>query len=96
LVVVEVPGGSPIGGGRTVASASDGSEALFRDEHDPMHRLAFTLLAGDDDAAEVVQEAFVTAGARWDEIANPGGYLRTCVVNGCRRTLRTRDARRMS
>jgi RNA polymerase sigma factor (sigma-70 family) len=60
-------------------------EELFRREYEPMHRLAFTLLHSDGDAEEVVQDAFIAVADHLDTIANPGGYLRTCVVNGARK-----------
>jgi RNA polymerase sigma factor (sigma-70 family) len=31
-----------------------------------------------------VQDAFVRLHGRWRRVDNPGGYLRTSVVNGCR------------
>jgi len=52
-----------------------------------MVRLATLLLGSTSAAEEVVQEAFVSTYRRWDRLQDPqaaGGYLRTCVVNGCR------------
>lgn len=63
-------------------------EDLYGLEYQPMVRLAFVLLGRDGPAEEVVQDAFARVYERWDSLHTPGGYLRTCVVNGCRDTLR--------
>jgi RNA polymerase sigma factor (sigma-70 family) len=76
--------------GVTVANIDDRVEALFRREYEPMHRLAFTLLRCDAEAEEVVQDAFISVMGRLDTIANPGGYLRTTVLNGARKHLARR------
>ena len=53
-------------------------------------RVAVLLVGSAAQAEEVVQDAFAAVGERWDTIDNPGGYLRTTVVNGCRMVLRRR------
>lgn len=65
-------------------------EELYLAEYRPMVRLAFVMLGGDGPAEEVTQDAFARVYERWDRIDNPGGYLRTCVLNGCRDVLRRR------
>lgn len=57
---------------------------LYRREYGPIVRLAFLLVGSNEVAEELVQDAFVAVHRRWEAVANPGGYLRTCVVNGCR------------
>ena len=64
--------------------------SLFRRERDPMLRLAVLLVGSRAVAEEIVQDAFVVTSERWSNVANHGAYLRTCVVNGCRMTLRRR------
>jgi RNA polymerase sigma factor (sigma-70 family) len=64
--------------------------ALFRRERDPMLRLAVLLVGSRAVAEEIVQDAFVVTSERWSNVVNHGAYLRTCVVNGCRMTLRRR------
>lgn len=71
--------------------ASGGFDELFAREHVPMVRLASLLLGSSHLAEEVVQDAFASVGARWDEIDRPGAYLRTVVVNGSRAVLRRRE-----
>jgi RNA polymerase sigma-70 factor (ECF subfamily) len=71
-------------------------EALFRAEYEPMHRLAYTMLGSDADAEEVVQDAFLALATRWASVQNPGGYLRTSVVNGVRKRWRTQSRRAYS
>ncbi len=68
---------------------------LYRAEYPGMVRLAFTL-TGDGGAAEdVVQDAFALLQPRFGRVDNPGGYLRTTVVNLCRnRERRSQRARR--
>ena len=55
-----------------------------------MVRLASLMVDSVGEAEHVVQDAFVAMYRRYDAIENPGGYLRTSVVNGCRRVLRRR------
>jgi RNA polymerase sigma factor (sigma-70 family) len=62
----------------------DNVEHLFRTHHGPMVRLAFVLTGVGSIADEVVQEAFLKTHANWSRLDNPGGFLRTAVVNGCR------------
>ncbi|MEA2704944.1 MAG: hypothetical protein QOD63_2889, partial [Actinomycetota bacterium] len=59
-------------------------ESLYASEYRPLVRLAFVMLGGSNRAEEVVQDAFGRVYERWASLDNPGGYLRTCVVNGCR------------
>jgi RNA polymerase sigma factor (sigma-70 family) len=71
-----------------------GFEALFLAERRPMVRLAVLLVDSRAIAEEIVQEAFVGLVARWEDLEQPGAYLRTSVVNGCRMVLRRREAAR--
>lgn len=83
---------------------TDEFEALYRERHGPMVRLA-ALICGDAGAAEeIVQDAFVAVhgalAARPDGIDNPPAYLRRSVVNGChswgrRQTMRADRERRI-
>ena len=63
--------------------ATDDFSATFTRERTPMVRLAFLMLGSEALAEEVVQDGFVALLENWDQVDNPGGYLRRCVVNGC-------------
>ena len=63
--------------------AADDFDDLFTRERTPMVRLAFLMLGSEALAEEVVQDSFIAVLERWDELDNPGAYLRRCVVNGC-------------
>ena len=69
-------------------------EALYADEVDAMARLAFLMVGSEEQAEELVHDAFARLYERWDRVDNPGGYLRTCVVNGCKDRLRRRGVER--
>jgi RNA polymerase sigma-70 factor (sigma-E family) len=71
-----------------------GFEALYVAEYEPMLRVAFLLVDSTDLAEEVVHDAFAKVYERWSRVANPGAYLRTCVVNRCRDLQRRRRTER--
>lgn len=61
-----------------------GFERHYRSEYEGMVRLAVLLLRSREPAEEAVHDAFAKVYERWPKLTNPGGYLRTCVVNRCR------------
>jgi RNA polymerase sigma factor (sigma-70 family) len=66
-------------------------EALYRAEYTGMVRLAYTLVASNAEAEEIVQDSFVEISQRIAELGQQsGGYLRTVVVSRCRSALRRR------
>lgn len=70
-------------------------EDLYRLRYAAMVRLAALLLGSDGNAEEVVQDAFIRVGRRWNRVQQPVAYLRTAVVNASRSQLRrTRVERR--
>lgn len=73
------------------ATETTGFDDLFTVERRPMTRLAFLLTGSEAVAEEVVQDAFAQVYERWDRLDRPGGYLRTCVVNGARRAGKRRS-----
>jgi RNA polymerase sigma-70 factor (sigma-E family) len=77
----------------TPAIWADSFVDLYRAEQPAMVRLAFLLTGGDPAAEELVHDAFLAVHRHWDRIDNPGGYLRTAVVNACRTHQRRRAAR---
>ena len=68
-------------------------DALYRVEYAGMVRLAYTLLASNAEAEEIVQDSFVEVYRRWHEVLKPGAYLRCTVVSRCRSALRRRKMR---
>jgi RNA polymerase sigma-70 factor (sigma-E family) len=90
-----VPPGEPPGCGPPGPDPArgwpDGLVALFSVERVGLTRLAHVICGSNAVAEEIVQEAFVRVGVRWDEVDSPGGYLRTAVVNLARDHLRRRE-----
>lgn len=68
-------------------------DALYRVEYAGMVRLAYTLLASNAEAEEIVQDSFVEVYGRWHEILKHGAYLRCTVVSRCRSALQRRKMR---
>lgn len=68
-------------------------DEVFDREYAPMVRVAYLMLGSNELAEETVQDAFVALHQQWFRVSNPGGYLRTSVVNRCRSKLRRRTTR---
>lgn len=68
-------------------------DALYRVEYAAMVRLAYTLLASNGEAEEIVRDSFIEVYRRWHEIRKPGAYLRCAVVSRCRSALQRRKMR---
>jgi RNA polymerase sigma-70 factor (sigma-E family) len=67
---------------------------LFTTNRVELVRLAHLITGSNVVAEDVVQEAVVGLRRHWQQVDNPGGYLRTSVVNLARRHLRRRDVER--
>jgi RNA polymerase sigma-70 factor (sigma-E family) len=67
---------------------------LHHRQYAPMVRLATLLLASQAEAEEVVQDCFVRMFPRFDEVDEPGAYLRRAVVNACNSVGRRRQRER--
>jgi RNA polymerase sigma-70 factor (sigma-E family) len=65
-------------------------EAAYQRLYPRLVRLAFLLVDTVEHAEEAVQDAFAKAYPKWDRIENPDAYMRTAVVNTCRRVQRRR------
>lgn len=65
---------------------SDGEcfDGLYREEYEPSVRLAHLLIGDRARAEELAQDAFVRVLPKLATADNPGGYLRTVLVNLCR------------
>jgi RNA polymerase sigma-70 factor (sigma-E family) len=71
----------------------DSFDQLYHREFTPMVRVAYLLVGNEEQALDVVQEAFARVFERWNRLDNPGGVLRTAVVNSARDLLRRRALR---
>jgi RNA polymerase sigma factor (sigma-70 family) len=70
--------------------------ALYQGYATGLVRLAMLMLADQQAAEDVVQEAFLGLYRRWGSLADPGKaltYVRSSVLNGCRTVLRKRSRR---
>src|SRR3954452_20794538 len=56
-------------------------DTLYASERMPLTRLAHLLTGSNQVGEEIVQEAFIRLHARWDNVYNPRGFLRTVVSN---------------
>ena len=56
-------------------------EETYRDQRLPLVRLAYLLCGSREQSEDVVQTAFTAAHTRWDDVRDPGPYLRRAVVN---------------
>jgi RNA polymerase sigma factor (sigma-70 family) len=89
MATVEVKGGPDPATDDRVAQL----DALYRVEYAGMVRLAYTLLASNAEAEEIVQDSLIEVYRRWHEIRRPGAYLRCAVVSRCRSALQRRKMR---
>ena len=69
-------------------------EQLLRVGIPAMLRLAVGLVDLPERAEEIVQDAFEKTLVAWARLNEPGAFLRTAVVNGCRSELRRRRVMR--
>lgn len=69
-------------------------EEFFAVESSKMLRLAVGLVDRPERAEEIVQDAFEKTLLAWPRLREPGAFLRTAVVNGCRSELRRRRVMR--
>ena len=68
--------------------------ALYQAYATGLVRLAMLMLADQQAAEDVVQDAFLGLYRRWGSLADPGKaltYVRSSVLNGCRTVLRKRS-----
>ena len=69
-------------------------EALFASEQHRCCSSRCDLVDLPERAEEIVQDAFEKTLVAWPRLREPGAYLRTSVVNGCRSELRRRQVMR--
>jgi RNA polymerase sigma-70 factor (sigma-E family) len=68
-----------------------GFSALYRSEQPTMVRLAHQIVGSNAEAEDLVHDAFIELHRKWEDVVNPGGYLRTAVVNRCVSRMRRRQ-----
>jgi RNA polymerase sigma-70 factor (sigma-E family) len=73
-----------------VVTWPSGFEERYQGDYRALVQVAYLLLGSHHEAEEVVQDAFVGLRSRWDDVDNPGGYLRRSVVHGSYGVLRRR------
>jgi len=71
-------------------TARDDLDEVYRRSYPSLVRTAYLLVDTRELAEEIVQDAFAKAYPRWERLTTPEAYLRTCVINGCRRVHRRR------
>ena len=71
-----------------------GIDGFFRERWPGAVRLATGLTSDRALAEEFVQDAFLEVSRRWEDLDNPGGYLRTVIVNRARNHYRRQGVRR--
>lgn len=69
-------------------------DELYLTQYAPMVRLAHALVDTRAQAEALVEDAFAAVYERYERIADPVAYLRVCVLNNGRRSLRRRRFRR--
>lgn len=74
--------------GRAVSSLELSFDDCYRRERLALTRLGFLLVGSLPAAEDIVGDAFAAALARWDQLDQPGAYLRRSVVNGSLSRLR--------
>ena len=65
-------------------------EAVYRRMYPGLVRMAYLLVDTQQLAEEAVQDAFAKAYSKWSRVQTPDAYMRTCVINACRRVQRRR------
>lgn len=69
------------GAARADGIDTDEFERFYAELHPIVVRVAYLIVRSRAVAEELVHDAFTTVFDRWASLANPGGYLRTVVVN---------------
>ena len=69
-------------------------DVAYRRMYPSLVRLAILLVDTREHAEEIVQDAFSRAYPRWHRITNQDAYLRSAVLNLCRKTHRRRAVAR--
>jgi RNA polymerase sigma-70 factor (sigma-E family) len=65
---------------------------VYREHYDHLVRVAYLITGSATAAEDVTQEAFAKLHARFARVRNPGGWLRTVVVNAAKNEVRRQGA----
>ncbi|MSV81495.1 MAG: sigma-70 family RNA polymerase sigma factor [Actinobacteria bacterium] len=76
--------------GASVVFVVEDVEAVYRRMYPGLVRMAYLLVDTQEAAEEAVQDAFAKAYSKWSRVQTPEAYMRTCVINACRRVQRRR------
>ena len=76
--------------GASVVFVVEDVEAVYRRMYPGLVRMAYLLVDTQEAAEEAVQDAFAKAYSKWSRVQTPEAYMRTCVINACRRVHRRR------
>jgi RNA polymerase sigma factor (sigma-70 family) len=87
----DIPLVAPSPGGSNV----DRLTALYTTSYDKLVRLAYVLVDTNEQAEEIVQDAFARALLKREYILDPERYVQRAVVNACRDALRRRRTERL-
>lgn len=87
----------PTDTGPGIADAQTHFDGFFRSTYGWAVRLAHVLVGDQATAEDLVQDAYARVQPRFDQLDNPGGFLRVAVVNASRshHRRRGRDAARL-
>jgi len=58
-------------------------EEFYRELYAPMTKVAYLMMGSRQLAEELVQDAFIRLYEHFDDVKNPGGFLRTVVTRLC-------------
>src|SRR3954447_11846335 len=91
---VSVTKGVPMAAAEAVVS--EPFDTFYHREFAGLIRLAMVLVDSQEQAEEVVQDAFAALYLRYQTIARPLAYIRASVLNGSRKVLRRRVLPRLA
>lgn len=74
---------APLRRRRSSRSPDTAFDELYRSERDRLVRLAFLLTGSQAAAEDVVQDVFLRARTRLDQVDTPAAYLHRSVTNAC-------------
>jgi RNA polymerase sigma factor (sigma-70 family) len=80
--------------GSDIAPRPQTFDAFYREQWAKMVRLAWLMTGSRELAEDLVQDAFVHVGAKWESVQAPTAYLRVAVTNAVRAQARRKSRER--